>query len=552
MDRNVRVPNESLKHLALKEEPRFLSLILKSKDKFIDTYDFGIKPGSDGHFWCKDANLLYSIAYEYFKKYGTLLTRTGLDSIVDTIMLGGKKVQEEHKTSVRVYWDKICAINVSDEDYPMLKDHINERYVQWQAYEFYKKNLTGIVGATRGQIELVKEAKNELLAIDGLEPDNYSKTLSMIEALDEVESYIAERRATKEDLQRVPTYIKGIDKVFNGFEKGSYTVVAGLINGGKTTLMMNIGFQMALKGHHVVYVSLEKKALLLFIRLVCLYAEVDYNRLKIGGSDSDGIDDYHYDKLLDAVRELRGIVPNFHCIQKPQGTSLSNILSDVNRIEAKNPIDVLIVDYLGVIGNETVHVGRSDLDDWKTSSRLQAFGKIKNYVTITGSQLKTQSAKEVRNKAKKAATADVDVDISPEDLAGSKMIIGDADNGLGCALNYDSPPTKMYVYSMKARDDASRVQIELDFDGRLGRVCDPQFAVGQVTNVDDIVYNDEITEAELNEISIFDSKEPDLLSNVGENKQEDVDIIKKNDIIDSQPQESSIPKEKDDIFGDLF
>jgi len=39
--------------------------------------------------------------------------------------------------------------------------------------------------------------------------------------------------------------------------------------------------------------------------------------------------------------------------------------------------------------------------------------------------------------------------------------------------------------------------IILDFDGRIGRISDPELAPGQIMAVDDLIYNEEITEDQL-------------------------------------------------------
>jgi len=312
-------------------------------------------------------------------------------------------------------------------------------------------------------------------------------------------SHIDNRRANPDDLPSIPTGLSAIDNIYHGLEFGTYTIISGMINGGKTTLMFNIGFNMARAGYNVVYVSMEKKAVQLFTRLLCLHALVDYNRIKIGGETDRGLNDENYDKLKEAATDLvETIKPNFDVIQLAQGTKLSKILSEIEKIKNRKKIDVIIVDYLGVIGNETHHSGRPDLDDALTSQRLQSYGRVNNYVTISAVQMKTSSSKDIRNKSKKATDdGGGDVSVHTEDLAGSKMIIADADNGLSAVLNNDSPPTKMFVFGTKARDDEAKRTMVLDFDGRLGRVSDPIFEPGQVRDVDDIIFNTDITEESL-------------------------------------------------------
>lgn len=491
-DYNTRLSNEELKRQAQKEEPRFLSILIRDQDCLMDAMAFGIKPGARGHFWDVEARQMYNIIFEYYRKYHKILTRTAVDSVMDTIDKVGKvKIDDEHRAKIRMYWDKIHSMEAPIEDYELLKENINNRYVQWQAYELLKEELEKIVRTKNNQREMVKEARERFFKIDCMEMDNYTLSMGLGEGMEKVKSHITNRRDNPEESPSVMTGIDAIDKIFNGWAVGSYTIITGMVNGGKTTLMFNIAFNMARAGYGVVYVSLEKEAVPLWTRLLALHALVDYNRIKTGGKGEKGLSDYYYNKLMEAADDLeKNIKPNFECLQAAQGTKLSKILADIDRIKARMKVDVIVVDYLGVIGFETSHPTRPDLDEALVSQRLQAYGRVNKFVTITASQLKTPSSKDIRGKAKKATAEDASkVEVNTEDLAGSKMIIADADNALGCILNADNPPTKMFVHVTKARDDVSRVTRVLDFDGKLGRVSDPILEPGRVSAVDAIVYD---------------------------------------------------------------
>jgi replicative DNA helicase len=503
-----RIKNEALKRQALKEEPRFLSIILKDRELLMDAMSSGFKKGREGHFWHKEPNFLFSIIKSYYDKHNAMLTRTAMESIMDGMSkIGKKEITDEDRASARMYWDKVYHLDVEKEDYELLKNNINSRYVQWQAYQIVSQNLENLVRSTNNQIDLVKDIQESFIKIDNMDPDPYSLAMDLEEGITQSVEYIEERRENPESLPAVPTGLRAIDSIYHGFEFGTYTIISGMINGGKTTLMFNIGFNMAKAGYNVVYISLEKKAVQLYTRLLSLHALVDYNRIKVGGKGESGLDDENYYRLKEASEDLmERVKPNFDVIQAAQGTKLSKLLSEVEKIKNRKKIDVLIVDYLGVIGNETNHPGRPDLDDAYTSSRLQSYGRINNFVTISAVQLKTSSSKEIRNRSKKASEdSEADVSVHTEDLAGSKMIIADADNGLSAVLNNDSPPTKMFVFGTKARDDEAKRTMALDFDGKLGRVSDPVFEPGQVSGVDDILFNSDITEEQLlTEDSIYD------------------------------------------------
>jgi archaellum biogenesis ATPase FlaH len=540
-DHNIRVNNDSLKGLAKKEEPRFLSILLKDKDCLMDAVSYGILPGDNGHFWMPKPRFLYNIILQYYKKYNSILTRTAIDSVLDSLSI----VDDDEKTSARMYYDEVYSMESSSEDYELLKSQINNRYVQWQGFSILKKDMGNLIKATNNQDELVKEIQKKFLAIDGLNSDSYCKTLGLVEAMPQIRDYITKRRECPEDNPRVPTGFDALDKKYF-LTPGSYTIISGMINGGKTTLMFNLGFNMAKAGYNVCYVSMEKEAFHLILRLTSLHALVDYNKIKNGGVGELGLSDVYYNKLIDATHDLETrICPNFDCIQLAQGTKLSKILSEVDKIRARKKIDVLIVDYLGVIGFETNTIGRPDVDEHNISKRLQAYGKINQLVLIGASQLKTGSSKEIRNKAKKATAENTsDIEVHTEDLAGSKMTIADADNGWSAVLNGDAPPTKMFIYGMKARDDESRTAVTLDFDGRLGRISDPEFDTDHITEVDAIVYGDQIDDDLMSGSSLFDSYE-DPISGLSEDAFDFSDTSTK-----SAPKSSNSMKEKD--MGDIF
>ncbi len=492
-----RIPNDALMCLAKKEEPRFLSLLLKNKDCLMETIAYGVKKGTDGHFWTPKNRMLFDLISEHYEKFQAILTRGAIDSVMESMeTMGNRKISDDDRASMKMYWDQVYTMDVDIEDFKMLLSNINNRYIQWCAYKIMEEKMRIIVQSTSNQEEIVKEIREDFISIDCVDTDPYCCTMDLEEGMNKALEYITDRRENPDKMSGIPSYIKAIDDNYVFFEYGSYTIITGMVNGGKTTFMFNIAFNMARHGHNIVFVSLEKPAVSFFVRLICLHALVDYNRVRRGGVDERGLDDYHFNKICDAIKELKDkIKPYFTIVQLPQGTKVSKIIAEVDKIKTtmksngKN-IDSLFVDYLGVIGNETHHPGRPDLDDAISSSRLQTYGRVNGYVTFVASQMKSPSSKEIRNKAKKATENDtVDVEVNTEDLAGSKKIIADADNALGCVLNGDSPPTKMFVHNTKARDSESRSTVVLDFDGKTGRVSDPVFENGQIQEVDDILYN---------------------------------------------------------------
>lgn len=552
MNGGITIPNENIVLMAEKEEPRFLNILLKNKDSLQDAISFGIIPSESnqpGHFLNEKNNLLYAIMRTNFLKYGTLLTRSAMDSIVDMMNIG----TEEEKASIKSYWDKVWNRHDGNlEDYAILRDHINDRYTLLQFYSQWKHG-DQIIKAISGHSGLIKNYINDLNAIKNLDPDAYSVTMDLNTGVDEAMKFIEERRVNPHNDVSIRCGIDVIDNIFHGFARPSYTVVTGMINGGKTTLLMNVGFNMAKAGYNVAYVSLEKDAKLFFRRTLACHALTDYNRIKTGGKEQWGLNDYWYGKLQDAAKDIKSIKPNYHCLQFIQNTKLTKILSEVDKLNSRQKIDVLIVDYLQVIGVETNTVGRYDVDLANVHKRLMGYGRKHNLVTFTALQLKSASSKDIRKKAEKVVSESQwsDVSVNTEDYSGSQMIIGDADNAIGLVLNSDKPPTKMFIHISKARDDESRITKCLDFDGKIGRVCDPEYGVGQVQAVDKELFENNTPEEDMiSDDNLFDTVEKQEKKNgikSSEQKNDKEDPIK--DVIDESAVEGDNESSSDvDIF----
>jgi len=497
MSENI-LPNDNIIKMAEKEEPRLLNILLKDKDLLAAAISFGIKPTESdkpGHFLIPKNNILYHMIYKNYLKYGSILTRSAMDSLIDV----QENLSEEERAASKNNWDKIWnRHDASLEDYALLVANANDRYIAWQFYEQWKKG-DRIIHSTAGHGDMVKKFMIEMNAMENLNPDPYSLTMSLPEGIKNALVYIEDRRIHPERRDAIKCGIRGIDHIYNGFERGTYTVISGLIGGGKTTLLMNFAFNMAKMGYNVVYVSLEKKADVFFRRLLSLHALTDYNRIKVGGTDQFGLTDYWYNKLQEAAKDLEKTRPNLHCLQFVQNTTLTKILYETDKLRNKQPIDVFIVDYLQVIGVETHTLGRYDIDLANVHKRLMAYGRTNNIVTFTALQLKNSATKEIRNKAKKVTNDSQlsEVAVNTEDYAGSQQVIADADNAIGVVLNGDNPATKMFVSPSKARDDEKSKTISLDFEGRLCKISDPEFGTEQVKAVDKYLYNSEETESTL-------------------------------------------------------
>jgi replicative DNA helicase len=477
--------NEVVERAAQVEEPRLISILLKKKERLQDAIAYGIKPH---YFRNKTYSYFFALMAKHYEKHNALLTQHAMESI----MAQQKNYTEEDKSNRISEWQALYVKEKDDEDYILLRENINNRFIQDQMFTIIEEEAAEIVSATAKQDEIVKRIQERVNSITGVDPDEFSAIISSDEGFEEAYQYIIDRKDNPEKHQGILTGIRALDEEYYGFDYGSYTVISGGTNGGKSTLMMNIGWNMAKQGYNVVYISLEKKGLPIYVRLLCLHALVDYNRTKRGGDGERGLNAPTMKALDDAKEDLQKNYPNFKVVQMSQEDPLTKILAKVDEIKSEEKIDVVILDYLGCVGLESKTVGRPDLDQAKVSRRFQAYCKRNNYVGITGVQLKATASKEKKKQVKDSSDDIQSLTIEAEDLAGSQEVIRDADNSIGVMLNADQPPTAMYAHSTKARDNQGHRTIELAFDGFIGRVSDKSFLDDDIEEINEHIYGDDI------------------------------------------------------------
>jgi len=170
--------NEELSRNARKEEPRFVSIILRDRNCLMDAVSYGIRP--EKHFWTSDCRFVYGLAFRYYKQYGSILTRTAMDTI-----LSAQDVSEEEKASKMQLWDDIYNREAPLEDFDLLKTKLNERWIQYQVVKEMKEKIPDLIRATSGQKDIVRKIQEKMLAVDNIDGDAYSRTVGMLEGMDE-------------------------------------------------------------------------------------------------------------------------------------------------------------------------------------------------------------------------------------------------------------------------------------------------------------------------------------------------------------------------------
>ncbi|MGY2157150.1 replicative DNA helicase [Pseudomonas tolaasii] len=165
------------------------------------------------------------------------------------------------------------------------------------------------------------------------------------------------------------TGLTDLDKLIRGLRKKTVTVVAGLPGSGKTTLGLQIAQHIACTGAGVGMVfSLEMPEEELANRALASLGSIDLQRL-----DNGKLEDDDWPRLTSAVNK---IMDRPLYLSDKSGLTVPRIRSVCRQVKRKHGLDVVVIDYIGLIGS-----------DGKAFNRTAELGKISTGIVNIAKEL---------------------------------------------------------------------------------------------------------------------------------------------------------------------
>nr|DAJ88963.1 MAG TPA: DnaB-like replicative helicase [Caudoviricetes sp.] len=160
-----------------------------------------------------------------------------------------------------------------------------------------------------------------------------------------------------------------LDELIRGLRKKTVTIVAGLPGSGKTTLGLQIAQHIACTGLGVGMVfSLEMPEEELANRALASLGSVDLQVL-----DSGKLQDDDWPRLTSAVSKIMD-KPLY--VSDKSGLTVARIRSICRQVKRKHGLDVVVIDYIGLIGS-----------DGKAFNRTAELGKISTGIVNIAKEL---------------------------------------------------------------------------------------------------------------------------------------------------------------------
>lgn len=165
------------------------------------------------------------------------------------------------------------------------------------------------------------------------------------------------------------TGLVDLDKLIRGLRKKTVTIVAGLPGSGKTTLGLQIAQHVACTGLGVGMVfSLEMPEEELGNRALASLGSVDLQVL-----DNGQLQDEDWPRLTSAVSKIMD-KPLY--VSDKSGLTVARIRSICRQVRRKHGLDVVVIDYIGLIGS-----------DGKALNRTAELGKISTGIVNIAKEL---------------------------------------------------------------------------------------------------------------------------------------------------------------------
>ena len=164
---------------------------------------------------------------------------------------------------------------------------------------------------------------------------------------------IEEVYRTKKPLTGISTGFDRLDEMTTGFQPSNFIVIGARPSIGKTALALNMAAHIASRDRiPVAFFSLEQPDIDLAQRLISSSAQVDGNKMRSGYLT---LDDFR------RIRDTLGVLYEipFYIVDVPN-MRLLDLRSQARKLRAKEKVEIIFVDYLGLISHENNSLPRHE------------------------------------------------------------------------------------------------------------------------------------------------------------------------------------------------
>jgi len=483
-------------------ERSFISILLQHKDLVGDWISSNLKPF---HFRKDHKPILLAIEKSFQK--GELLTKEAFFNFARQIST------DEASLNAQIFlFDRLTILDISRDNFSLLKDEIMEFYVSEHSIEYIEsfrkdKNKLGSVQAAR---DLSKKMNN-------LVQDSREKAVVSYESVSSYApkflSMMEEKRLGNKELENITCGIADIDyTMVVGFAPGSLTLFCADVSNYKTTMMLNIANNVWNNGKYsTLLVPLEMPREKMYQKLMALRTGVPFDRIE----KPKLLTKKEIELIKNQTKFLEGQRGNtFYILDTYERIPVSFIYREIEKhIDVFKPI-LVVVDYIGtLIAEESDKSKRDDIQIGNMLKDLRIMGRPgalheNGFAVVSGAQIGRDALKRIRKMGSKK------VSFYSEDIRSSHEYSADADNIYVQMIDERQPDSRLKLFVIKTRygkkafKDRS-LQAILEIKPEIGLIRSAEDSWVE-SNSEEIMKNVNDPNINIDDQLIFDSKAEEL------------------------------------------
>lgn len=292
--------------------------------------------------------------------------------------LGSSKVESGGIT----YLSELAASSITSMNAAAHALIVKEKSERRKFFNLLNRCLNNVKNTDAKNEELIDKLQNDFRTME-YSDSRYDGSLN--EVMEKFMNLLEKRYQNQGILDGYATGFKFLDKFTGGFQKQDMIILAGRPSMGKSAVALNMALNMSVdSGHKTAVFHLEMSKLSVIQRIVSSSTLIPMNNLKKGElGDKDWV------KLSEKCNQLASSGLYIY----DEVYSLNQIRSECKRLKLQNGLDVVFIDYLQLIQNETHKENRNE-NVGEISRGLKLLAKELDITVVALSQL--SRALEVR------------------------------------------------------------------------------------------------------------------------------------------------------------
>jgi replicative DNA helicase len=251
---------------------------------------------------------------------------------------------------------------------------------------------------------ILEEAQRAIFELsEGRQASGYKKAGEWVTpAIETIEKFYR----SKELYTGVPSGFEALDSLTSGFQAAEFIIIGARPSVGKTALALSMASNMSMRNKKIpiAFFTLEMSGLSLILRLISSESGIESGKIR-----SKQLHPADFQRIMDAASGIYDAP--FYIVDMP-GMTLMDLRTQARRLREKQQVEILFIDYLGLISSENTRLPRYE-QIAEISRSLKGLARELNIPIVALSQLRRDAEGKQPNLAdiRESGSIEQDADV---------------------------------------------------------------------------------------------------------------------------------------------